>query len=83
MALDASGALYPVNWRMKKSNETRSRGEDLHGDELAEVAVLVHLANVLVVQPGELAAAVAAAVGKRRVRWNDRPESPRREIESE
>jgi hypothetical protein len=44
--------------------------------------VLVHHANVLVVHPGELAA-VAAAVGKRRVRWNDRPESPRREIESE
>jgi len=82
MSLDASGALYPVNWRMKKSNETRSRGEDLQGDDLAEVAVLVHHANVLVVQPGELAA-VAAAVGKRRVRWNDRPESPRREIESE
>ncbi len=67
---------------MKKSNETRSRGEDLHGDELAEVAVLVLLANVLVVQQEELAA-VAAAVGRRRVRWNDRPESPRREIESE
>jgi hypothetical protein len=33
--------LYPVNWRMKKSNETRSRGEDLQGDDLAEVAVLV------------------------------------------